>query len=253
MSLPALALLVAAIIAGGTSQRVSGMGMGLILAPVLSLILGAAVGVTVTNVTTVCTALVIGFVLRAGIDWKKFAIIAPSALLGTIPGGLVVAYMDGAWLSVLVGALILLALAITLWANRQQHLPHLTHPAWIIPFAAGGAFMNATAGVVAPVLMIYAIASRWDHRSFSATLQPTFAWIGGLSIIVKVSLGATPIDSLPDWWVLLVILAAIPTSVLLGTLVSRHVSTQTAKKIALAVATLGAVSTLLRGLIDALG
>lgn len=253
MSGAALPLLITAVILGGATQRVSGMGMGLILSPVLALLLGPAVGVTVTNMATVMSAILIGYVLRDGIDWRRFAIIAPSALLGSIPGGFLVRAMPGAWLSVIIGATILIALAVTLNADRTHSLKKLIHPAWLVPFAAGGAFLNTVSGVAAPILVIYALAARWDHRSFSATLQPTFALFGFLSIVVKISVGATPIGDLPQWWVLPVMLAAILAAVSLGSFLSRHVSTQTARKIAIAAAGLGAVSTLIRGLVDALG
>lgn len=253
MPAAALALLVAAVLMGGTVQRLSGMGMGLMISPVLALIFGAAVGVTVANATTILSALIIGFVMRAGIDWRRFAIIAPSALLGTIPGGLLVREMDGGWLGVLVGAIILAALTLTLWADRLTVLPELRHHAWIIPFAAGGAFLNTVSGISAPVLMIYAIAARWDQRSFAATLQPFFVWISLLSVTVKISVGATPLNELPDPWVLPLILAAILAAVAIGSRLAHRVSPQAARRLAIAVAGLGAVSTLLRGLADALG
>lgn len=249
----ALPLLIAAVLVGGAVQRVSGMGMGLILSPVLALLLGPAVGVTVTNMATVMSALLIGWVLRAGVDWRRFGLIASAALFGSIPGGLVVRAVPGSWLSVIIGATILVALGVTLNADRTHRLGNLHHPAWIVPFAAAAAFLNTIAGVAAPILVIYALAARWDQRSFAATLQPTFALFGFLSIVVKIGVGATPVSDLPDWWILPIMLAAIVAAVALGTFLSRHVSTQTARKIAIAAAGLGAVSALLRGLIDALG
>lgn len=248
-----LPLVIAAVVVGGVTQRVSGMGMGLILSPVLALLLGPAVGVTVTNMATVMSALLIGFVMRAGIEWRRFGLMAPSALLGSIPGGFLVREMPGAWLSVLIGAIILIALAVTLNADRTRGLGQLHHPAWLIPFAAGAAFLNTVSGVAAPILIIYALLSRWDHRTFSATLQPTFAWLGLLSVIVKIGTGATPLNDLPQWWILPLLLVGIITAVGLGGLLASYVSTQTARRIAIVAAGLGAVSTLLRGLIDALG
>lgn len=246
-------MLVAAVILGGTLQRVSGMGMGLVLSPVLALLLGPATGVTVTNMTTVMSALLIGFVLRAGIDWKRFGIIAPSALLGAIPGGQLVRELDGNWLSVMVGALLLLALLVTVGAGKLRGLPHLTNPAWLVPFAALGAFLNTVSGVAAPALVIYALLSRWDQRSFQATLQPVFLLFGALSVAVKVLIGATPLSVLPDPWILLVILAGVLVAIAIGGQLSKRVSPQKARAAAILVAGAGAVSALIRGLIGALG
>ena len=251
MSGAALPLLIAAVIAGGATQRVSGMGMGLVLSPVLALLLGPALGVTVTNCVTLTSALLIGYAMRTNIDWKAFAVIAPAAVAGSIPGALIVRSTPGPWLSVLIGAIILAALAITLWADRSRRLGRLTGRLWLVPFAAGGALLNAVSGVAAPIFIIYAVASRWDQRSFSATLQPAFAWIGFLSVASKTLIGATP--ALPTLWIAPIIIAAIIAGIALGTLLSRRVSTQFARRIAVAAAGLGAVSTLLRGLADALG
>ncbi|WP_182353546.1 sulfite exporter TauE/SafE family protein [Flaviflexus huanghaiensis] len=253
MSVGALALLLAAVLMGGTIQRVSGMGMGLMISPILTLIFGAAVGVTVANVTTIFSAFTIGIVLRAQIDWHRYAYMVPSALVGSIPGGLLVREMDGGWLAVLVGGIILTALALTYWADRLTLLPELRHNAWIIPFAATGAFLNTVSGISAPVLIIYALASRWDQRSFAATLQPFFLWIGLLSVAVKIGVGATPVSDLPSAWVLPLILVTVLAAVSLGSRLALRVSPQVARRIAIAVAGLGAVSTLLRGLVDALG
>lgn len=227
--------------------------MGLVLSPVLSLLLGASVGVTVTNMTTVLSALMIGLVLRAGIDWKKFGVLAPSALLGAIPGAFLVRSLDGNWLSILVGSFILLALVVTLLGDRLRELPRLDHLAWLVPFAAMAAFLNTVAGVAAPALVIYALLSRWDQHTFSATLQPAFLWFGLLSVVTKISTGATPLESLPSPWILLLIVGAILVAILLGGRLSSRVSPQRARTIGILVAGAGAVSTILRGLIGALG
>lgn len=253
MSAAALALLVGAVLLGGITQRISGMGMGLMISPILALVLGPATGVTVANMTTFFSALMIGFVLRAGIDWRRVALFVPSAVIGSVPGGILVRDMHSGWLSVLVGAVILMALAITLWADRMTMLPNLTHVAWIIPFSAVGAFLNTVSGISAPALVIYALASSWDQRSFAATLQPFFLWVGALSVTVKIAVGATPISELPDPWILPIILAAVVAAVVIGSRLARRVSPHSARRVAIAVAGLGAVSSLVRGLIDALG
>ncbi|WP_222704447.1 sulfite exporter TauE/SafE family protein [Flaviflexus massiliensis] len=245
-------LMAVAVVFGGVLQRISGMGMGLVLSPFLALLLGANVGVTVTNVATVLSSFLIGFVLRSGVDRRRFAIIAPAGLLGTVPGAYLVKHLDGNWLSVIVGTAVLIALTVTLTSGRVRTLPHLTGPWWLGPFAALGAFLNVVAGVAAPALVIYSLLSRWEQRSFAATLQPTFLWFGLTSVITKIAIGATHFNALPPAWVLLVITAAIVLAIALGGRLSLRVSPQQARRIGIAVAGLGAVSAIIRGLVGAL-
>ena len=69
-----LLLLVAAsaVILGTVLQRVSGMGVGLVVSPTLALLLGPVTGVLLTNITTVVSAVLIGITLRHDIDWQRY-------------------------------------------------------------------------------------------------------------------------------------------------------------------------------------
>ncbi len=241
-----------AVLVGGVLQRVSGMGMGLVLAPVLSILMGPALGVTVTNTATLISATLIGFVLRHDIDWRRLGSIAAAAVFGSVPGAFMVKHLDSAWLSVFVGGAVLVALLTTVLTGKLRGLPHVTGLGWLIPFAMVGAFLNTTAGVAAPAFVIYSLMARWGQRSFAATLQPTFAILALLSIGSKVITGATTIEQLPHPWLMVAVFAVVVIAISIGTILSRRVSAAQARSIAIVVAGLGAASALIRGLIGAL-
>ncbi|MFC6257237.1 sulfite exporter TauE/SafE family protein, partial [Kocuria oceani] len=74
-----------AILVGSVLQRVSGTGVGLVVAPTLALLLGPATGVLVTNATTTVSGFLIMLSVWQHVDWRRFALIAPAAAVGAVP------------------------------------------------------------------------------------------------------------------------------------------------------------------------
>ena len=72
MDLSTWALLVIAVVAlaGACLQRVSGMGLGLIGAPVLSLLVGPVAGVLIINVLAAVNAVFQTMAVRENVDWQ---------------------------------------------------------------------------------------------------------------------------------------------------------------------------------------
>ncbi|WP_131105312.1 sulfite exporter TauE/SafE family protein [Ornithinimicrobium sufpigmenti] len=241
-----LLLVLGCVVLGAVLQRVSGMGMGLVSAPTLSLVLGPVAGVTLSNVAAVTAALVLTVVLRRDIDWRRFRGVAPLLLVGSVVGALVVRTADTAVLDTVLGTTVLVAIAAALGLQRHLNatgrLPALTSGA-----LAG--FMNTTAGVAGPAMTVYAVASRWDHRSFAATLQPVFLMANGASIITKALAGATPPADLVPWGAWVVAVAAVPVGIGAGTVLARRVSLRAARTVALTVAMAGGVVALVRGVL----
>lgn len=241
-----LAVVIAvAFLVGAGLQRIAGLGMGLVVAPVLTLVLGPAVGVSLSNAGAIVTATFVLASLRHDVDWRAFARLAPLLVLGSVSGAYVVLRVSAAWLEVLIGVLILLALVSTLMASGRLHVRGRL-PA----MAAGtaGGFMNATAGVGGPAMTIYAVATRWNQTSFAATLQPVFLLTNSTALLAKGLVGAVPTDTGLAWWMWMVALAAIASGVVLGGYASRWVPTGAARKAAITIAAVGGLVTLWRGL-----
>lgn len=232
------------VVLGAGLQRVAGMGMGLVAAPILSLVLGPLAGVSLSNLAAAVTALTLGVLLRADIDWRRFRAVAPLLVLGSMLGALVVRVANTAVLDVVLGATVLVAIVAALGLQRHLNatgrLPALTS-------GAMAGFMNTTAGVAGPAMTVYAVASRWEQRSFAATLQPVFLLANGSSLITKALAGATPGAEVVPWWGWGVAVAGVPVGLAVGTLLARRTSLKAARTAALCVATAGGALALLRG------
>ena len=235
-----------AVAVGAAMQRISGMGVGLIAAPVLSLLLGPVDGVLLVNLLAVINAATNTWGMRADVDWQKFAPIALAMVLGVVPGAWVVANAPTDVLLTLVGVLLLLALSIVTLGKR--YVPRVEG---VLPAAVSGAiggFMNTLAGVAGPAITVYAEAARWPQKVYAATLQPIFLVGGALSFTVKVLSGAADITAIePALWA--ATLAALVVGIAAGTKLAPRVPSTIAHRIALGLAFLGGATALVRGLL----
>ena len=111
---------VVAFVIGAGLQRIAGMGLGLVAAPSLSLMLGPVAGVTMSNLGAIVAAALILGAMRAHVDWGRFARIGPLIAVGAVAGALVVREVDPAWLDVVLGASVLLALALSLGLQARE-------------------------------------------------------------------------------------------------------------------------------------
>ncbi|QDB79099.1 sulfite exporter TauE/SafE family protein [Georgenia sp. 311] len=244
-----LAAVLGAVVLGGVLQRTSGMGTGLVVSPTFVLLVGPVAGVMLTNVTTVASALALTLVMRRDIDWRRFVRIAPAIVVGSVPAALVVRATDAGWLEVVIGGALLLALAPIAFSWRLPDLGRLAAP---VAGVTGG-FLNTAVGVGGPAVLLYAHATSWSQRAFAATLQPIFLTMGAVSLLTKWAVGATSgPDALPGWPLVLAAVASVPLGVVLGGWVARRVSARTARRTAVALVTVGATTTLVRGLLAVL-
>lgn len=238
-----------AILAGAVLQRLSGSGMGLVLAPTLTLIMGAANGVLLANATTTVSGLLLTITLWREIDWHRAAVITACVVPGVVVGAFVVRATPASWLQVIVGAAVLGAIAVTALADHLGKLPHVTGR-WPGP-AAGviGGLFNTVSGVSAPILVIHSRLTRWEQTSFAATLQPIFMTMGALSVLVKTLLGSTGAHETPPMWLLPYVVVLVLLGIGVGTLLARRVTSARARTLAMILAGLGGASALVRGLL----
>lgn len=241
-----LAAIFGIVFLGACIQRVSGMGLGLVAAPILAIVLGPVEGILVSNVLAVINASMTTAVRRHDVDWRQFAVISSVLVVGAVPAAWLLTVAATPVIFTVVGALLLVALGLSTFG--QSRIPPVrTRAAPLIAGVAAG-FMNTLAAVSAPALTVYAQATRWDQRSFSATLQPIFLVAGIISVLVKVIGGAANLDH-TDVWVWPTGVAGMICGILIGSFLSTRVSTGIARKFALLVATAGAAVVLARGII----
>ncbi|GAB2493416.1 hypothetical protein GCM10027030_28400 [Luteococcus sediminum] len=238
-----------AILVGTVLQRLSGTGVGLVCAPVLALLLGSAQGVLVTNATTTVSGLLIMLAVRRDVDWRRAGVLVCWAVPGAVAGALLVRELSAAWLQVVLGSVVMLAIAVSVWLPE---LPRATGRGPLrLAGLLGGAF-NTTAGIAAPVMVVYSRLARWEQRPFQATLQPVFMTMGLLSVLAKTLLGATSTGT-PPWWFPLVVVTTVLVGVRIGTRLARRVTATRARQLALLLASLGGATSLVRGLLSLTG
>lgn len=242
------ALLVIGLVAlvGACLQRVSGMGLGLIGAPVLSLLVGPVAGVLIINVLAAVNAVFQTMAVRENVDWRKFWLIGPVMLAGAIPGAWVVHSTPTAPLQVIVGGLVLVGLLVT--TVMPSHM-RVEGKRYAMASGAAGGFMNTLAGIAGPAITVYAQASRWPQKSFAATLQPLFFVSGAVSLLTKELSAAEPMIPTAPWYLWAIGLVAMVTGLKIGTRIAKRIDVRKARRLALIVASTGAAVTLVRGLV----
>ena len=236
-----LGLAALAVLAGAVAVRTTGMGFALLSSPFLVMALGPFEGILVTNVCGIVAALLNLTVVHADLDWKRAASVIPAGIVGTIPGALLVLWLPPSVLAISISLLVIAGLLFTV-ASRRLQVPNSP---WV---GAGGGFtsglMNVTAGVGGPGLVVYALATQWEHRRFAATAQLHFAVLGVAALLAKWSLPSLPVAG----WAMLMGLLVI--GLLGGNVLARWVHGARAMRWVIVIAMVGALISLTQGLIQ---
>lgn len=236
------------ILVGAMAQRVSGLGFALTVAPVLVLLIGPFDGVLVVNLAgAVSAAIVISRVWRR-IDWRQFSYLTLPALLAVIPGAYISVLLGGPELQITVGFILVIALSISVLVNKAQKTVPQFRAAVLTGTASG--LMSATAGIGGPGVAVYSVLTRWEQRSFAATIQPFFVCLGVTAFVTKVLLSE---QGLPDydWWVWPLIISCTLVGLALGEWVSGFVSVRIARISVIVISYLGGFAAIVDGLFDA--
>ncbi|MDN8633908.1 sulfite exporter TauE/SafE family protein [Corynebacterium kefirresidentii] len=245
MSLALVIFLV--VVVGSTLQRVSGMGLGLIGGPILMLIMGPVEGILVINVLACINAVLTTYSVRENVSWKKFGLIAPVMVIGSLAAALLIRRMDTAGLMVVVGLALLAALTVVTFGKK--FVPAMEGKGPAISAGILGGFTNTLAGVAGPAITVYAQAAKWPQQVYAATLQPIFVVGGFFSVMTKTLTGAAHFDGLP-WVMWPAGVMGMFVGIWAGTRIAQRVPREKARVLSLSVAGLGAASALVRGLVS---
>ncbi|MFV8380984.1 sulfite exporter TauE/SafE family protein [Corynebacterium hindlerae] len=243
----ALLILILFIVALGSGlQRVAGMGLGLIAAPILAIAMGPVQGVMVVNVLAMINATMTAYTVRDYIDWRRCWWIGSVFVVGSVAGALLIKSVSNALLLIIFGGLILVALFIVSVLKGRMPEPRGRLP--LLVTGVLGGFTNTLAAVAGPVITVYAQAAKWEHRSFSATLQPLFAISGATSFFIKILMGAGGLGDTP-WQVWPVGILGMFIGIFIGTRLAQVIARPVAHKLALFLASAGGLSALVRGVL----
>ncbi|HET7474550.1 MAG TPA: TSUP family transporter [Dermatophilaceae bacterium] len=235
-----LVLLPLGVVAGAVTQRVTGIGFALVSAPLLVLVAGPFDGIILSNILGLLVSAVVLASTWRHAQWRRGALLALPALAAIPLGALVARRVPGPVLLVLIGSLVLVALALVQLSPRARILRGRRGA---VAAGAASGFMNVTAGVGGPAIVLYAVSTAWEHRRFVATFQYYSVMVNLASLLVK---GA---PSLPGS-ALLVSVAALAVGLAGGEVLSRRVSPERASRAVLVLATAGALSTVVKGVVS---
>lgn len=243
MSAVPLLVVIVAVMTGAALQRLSGTGLALVTAPILSVLLGPVSGILTVNLCSVISSAMLLPVVRAEIAWSKYRLLAPAALVGAVPGAWLAVSLPTRWLNLAIGVSVVVALSVTVLVRPRT--PARGRAPTVLAGSLSG-LMNATAGVATPALTVYALASRWPHRSFAATLQPFFLTVATGSLLLK--LPTADFGAL-SWSVLAAAVFALPTGIAVAGFLRHKVDADRARRFAIILACLGALAAIVRAVL----
>jgi uncharacterized protein len=250
-----LALLIVAILVGGSLQRVAGMGFGLVAGPFIVLLIGPVEGVIFVNLVGAMMALLVfGRTIRS-VDWRRYGWLVSTSVAVTVPAALLLRGASAAVLEISVGGIVVLAMTLALVTSRlrgaeRPFAPEARLPLLVTGVAAG--FGSVAAGISGPPIAVYSVLDRWDPRVFAATVQPIFLTNAIAAIIAKLLVADAAFPDLAVWeWA--VVGVALVASIGLGELFVGRISASATRKVLVALAYAGGLATLGRGILGLVG
>lgn len=237
--LPVLPL-AAAVLFGAATQRLTGMGFALVSGPILVMLLGPGEGVPLIQVLSFFVAASTLVATFRDVEWRKAVALMLPAFVGILPAWWVVQVTPAPLLLIGIGLMVAAAITAMLLDERAQVFKG-TPGLCAAGFLSG--FMNYTAGVGGPAVVLYSLSNRWEHRSFVGTVQVYFMALNIMSLAGHglPALGATA-------WVAAFI--ALFGGIVLGTRLARVVPVAVASKLVVAVALIGALGTVIQGFLQ---
>ena len=179
-------------------------------------------------------------IVHRDVEWRRLLRFTPFSLVGIVLGVLVLKVLPADPLAVLVGVLILIAIAVTVFFRPGAVNDTVTVSSG---FGAASGFMNVTAGVGGPALAVYAVATGWAHRGFAASAQAHFLLLSVLSLVAK---GSLPSMESSGW---AVTIGAILAGIAIGQRLAGRFAGQALMRVVLVLSTAGALMTIAQALI----
>ena len=240
-------LVLFAVFLGAVSQRVTGMGFGLVSGPFLVLLLDPFSGVVLVNICGILASGTVFVRTWREVEWGSFWKLSVGTVVGTIPGAILAAALPAPPLQILIGLLIVVSLISSMIIGRVGKTIPANFGTKFTTGVLSGA-MSASAGTGGPAVSAYAVLTRWEQRTFAATLQP-FLVVGTASAVIFKAVfdqSAWPQLEAQSWLGIAIVLVA---GLLSGDWLSKKVESSTARIAMIVLALGGGTATLVKGLI----
>lgn len=238
-------LILLAVFVGALAQRITGMGFALVSGPFLVLLIDPLAGVVLVNLCGFVSSVIVLWRTHTGVNWKLAGGLIAAATVGTVPGALLAVLMPARALEIFIGVVVVVSLTSSLILTRYVR-PIARNAGTVIVTGLASGVMNASAGVGGPALSAFALLTRWEQRTFAATIQPVFIVMAASSVIMKLAFDSDAWPSL-DGVTWLLILGALVAGQVLGELLSKITPVEAARAGMLTLAFLGGILTIARG------
>lgn len=234
-----LLLVVGAVLVGAGTQRITGMGFALMASPLLVLALGVDDGVATSQVLTLLASVIVLTQLWRSVEWRRAGLLFCAAVVGVLPGAWLSRQLSAPVLAILIGTLVIVAL-VAVVADERARVFRGTSGGAAAGFLSG--FMNVTAGVGGPPIVLYRFSIDWAHLPYVATVQVYFIGLNTASLLAR---GRPDLEG--TMW--LGVIGALIVGLVVGDRLAHHVTDRQARALIVAVALGGSISTVVKGLL----
>nr|WP_270889212.1 sulfite exporter TauE/SafE family protein [Pedococcus sp. 5OH_020] len=221
-------------IAGALANSLSGMGFGLVCAPLLALVMDPRQAAALTILMSSPSGALVLFHDRRSVHLKEAALILVPGVLTAPLWAIAIADLNQTSLARAAGVTVLLSVALVAVGFRSQRM---TGTGGAVVAGAASSGMTLLAAVGGPPVALYAMNAGWSASRVRATLQTVFLPLNGVALI---ALG------LPQWHssVYLPALVGLATGLLVGARVVRYVGPRLARNLTLLLAAASATTLL---------
>lgn len=179
---------------------------------------------------------------RKHAHWPTIIKMAPAVVVGLALGGIFLALADDAWVKRVIGVVLLMLLAFTLWQRRRRSRPVADGTPLSLGVSAGygslGGFTTMVANAGGPVMSMYFLSARFPVHAFLGTAAWFFAAINLTKLPISVGLGlVTPATLVLNLW----LAPAVVVGAFIGRWITARIQQQAFDGAVLVCTALGAI------------
>ncbi|MGO1629422.1 MAG: sulfite exporter TauE/SafE family protein [Microbacterium sp.] len=123
----------------------------------------------------------------------------PAVIVGILLGTAFLAFADNTWTKRVIGIILLLVIAVTLWRRRTERRGDTRPPGGRmmgVSYGALGGFTTMVANAGGPVMSMYFLAMRFPMREFLGTAACFFAAVNIAKLPFSIGLGILTVPTL---------------------------------------------------------